>query len=105
MCFDLDSVDLPAKRRSLWPVLAAAGASFATASAWTAAKFASGSGYWDWPVSWWLLAVAWAVGAGLAFTAWRPRLAAPAALASLAGAVLGGFATVLVFIAIHGTGD
>jgi len=80
-------------------------ASFAAAIAWTAGEFASGTGYWGWPAPWWLLAVAWALGIGLLFIAWRPRLAALSAVVSLVAALLGGFATVFVWLLIYGTGD
>lgn len=98
-------VEDPTRHRSLRPVASAGVVSFAAGVAWTAAKFASGSGYWDWPVSWWLLAVAWAIGVGGVFFVWRPALAAVAALVSLVAAAVGGFATLLVWLAVYGTGD
>jgi hypothetical protein len=91
--------------RSLRHVLAAGAVSLGVGVAWTATKFASGSGYWAWPAAWWLLAGAWAICVGLVFLAWRPRLAALAAAVSLAAAILGGFATLLVWLIVYGTGD
>ena len=86
-------------------VLAVGALSFAAGVTWTGVKFATGSGYWDWPLSWWLLALIWTAGAGLAVLMWRPRVALLTAAASLAGLLLGGLATLFAFLAIYGTGD
>ena len=79
-------------------------ASFAAAIAWTAAEFASGTGYWGWPVPWWLLTLIWAFGVGLLFLTVDRRLALLVVPLSLASALLGGFATLLAWLVIYGTG-
>jgi hypothetical protein len=102
---DWQAMDSSSSVHSLRRVLAAGVVSLGVGVAWTSAKFASGSGYWAWPAAWWLLAGAWAVCVGLVFLAWRPRLAAFAAAVSLVAAILGGFATLLVWLIVYGTGD
>lgn len=93
------------KRRSPQPVFAVGVLSLGAGVAWTAVAFARGYGYWAWPASWWLLAGAWALLVGMIFLAWRPRLAAIAVPVSLAASILGGFATLLAWLVIYGTGD
>jgi peptidoglycan/LPS O-acetylase OafA/YrhL len=94
-----------ARRRSPHPVFAAGVLSLGAGVAWTAVEFARGRGYWSWPASWSLLAGAWALLVGMVFLAWRPRLVAIAVPVSLAAAILGGFATLLAWLMIYGTGD
>jgi peptidoglycan/LPS O-acetylase OafA/YrhL len=96
----------PPKRQARWWLPVAVVASFAAAIAWTAAEFASGTGYWGWPVPWWLLALIWAFGGGLLFLSYgHRRLALLVVPLSLAFALLGGFATLLAWLLIYGTGD